>query len=46
MAQVLSDSIIGYPEALALFSKPIQNIGVKKNRYINHYPINDLPLKA
>lgn len=41
MAQVLSDSIIGYPEALALFSKPIQNIGVKKNRYINHYPIND-----
>ena len=41
MAQVLSDSIIGYPESLAIFSKPVQNIGVKKYRCINYYPVND-----
>jgi len=41
MAQVLKDSIVGYPESLAIFDKPIQNIGVRQVRCVNYYPVND-----
>lgn len=41
MAQVLRDSVVGYPEALAIFDKPIQNVGVRKYRCIDYYPVND-----
>lgn len=41
MAQVLRDSVVGYPEALAIFDKPIQNVGIRKYRCINYYPVND-----
>lgn len=41
MAQVLKDSIVGYPDSLAIFDKPIQNIGIRQVRCVNYYPVND-----
>ena len=41
MAQVLKDSVVGYPESLAIFDKPIQNIGIRQVRNVNYYPVND-----
>lgn len=42
MAQtVLSDSFVGYPEELAIFEKPLQNIGIKRTHTSTYYPIND-----
>ena len=41
MAQVLADSVIGYPQSLALFSKTVQNIGLRDTRFVDFYPVND-----
>ena len=41
MGQVLKDSLVGYPEELAIFDKPIQNVGIKKYQCIDYYPVND-----
>ena len=41
MAQVLTDSVIGYPQSLAIFSKAVQNVGIRKYRTIEYYPVND-----
>ena len=41
MAQVLADSVIGYPQSLAIFSKPVQNCGVRQTKHIKYLPTND-----
>ena len=38
---VLSDSYVGYSEELAIFEKPLQNVGVQKKHSSTYYPIND-----
>lgn len=38
---VLADSYVGYSEDLAIFEKPIQNVGVKRTHTTTYYPIND-----
>lgn len=38
---VLSDSYVGYSEELAIFEKPLQNVGVKRAHTVTFYPIND-----
>ena len=39
--EVLDDAYIGYSEELAIFQKPIQNVGIKNNHITTFYPIND-----
>lgn len=38
--RLLSDSLIGYPQSLALFSKPLQQVGIRNLKMIQHHPIN------
>lgn len=38
---VLADSYVGYAEELAIFEKPLQNVGVKRTHTTTYYPIND-----
>lgn len=40
--QVMSDSVVGYPDSLALFSKPLQNIGIRRVKTVEHLPVNDV----
>lgn len=35
-ASFLDDSVIGYPDNLALFARPIQNVGIRKLRRVAH----------
>ena len=39
--EVLDDAYIGYSEELAIFQKPIQNVGIKNNHITTFYPVND-----
>ena len=41
MEQVLKDSFTAYSDQLAIFDKPIQNVGVKDVRCIEFQPVND-----
>lgn len=46
MTQVLSDSVIGYPQTLAIFSKPLQNVGVRRYKTVEYFPINDIATQS
>lgn len=39
--EVLSDSIIGYDSSLAIFQKPLQDVGIRGRKIIQHLPVND-----
>ena len=39
--EVLDDAYIGYSEELAIFQKPIQNVGIKNTHVTAFYPVND-----
>ena len=39
--RLLRDSIIAYPDSLALFSRPIQQVGIRKVKMISHNPVNE-----
>lgn len=41
MAQVLTNSFIGYPQSLGIFSKAVQNLGIRKSKIIEYLPTND-----
>lgn len=38
---ILADAYVGYPEELAIFEKPVQNVGVKRQHCATYYPVND-----
>jgi hypothetical protein len=38
---LLADAYVGYPEELAMFEKPIQNVGIKRCHCTKYYPVND-----
>ena len=38
---LLADAFVGYPEELAIFEKPIQNVGVRRSHCTTFYPVND-----
>ena len=38
---VLSDSYVGYSEELAIFEKPLQNVGVRRMHSSTYYLIDD-----
>jgi hypothetical protein len=40
-AQVMADSAVGYSEALAIFDKPLTDIGIKRPKFIDYFPMND-----
>ena len=39
--EIIGDSYVGYSEELAIFQKPIQNVGVKRSHLATFYPVND-----
>ena len=39
--EVLEDAYIGYSEELAIFQKPIHNVGIKNTHVTTFYPVND-----
>ena len=38
---LLADAFVGYLEELAIFEKPIQNVGVRRSHCTTFYPVND-----
>ena len=40
--RILADSVIGYPDSLAIFSRPLQNVGIRNSKKVEHLPINDI----
>ena len=38
---LLADAYLGYPEELAIFEKPIQNVGIRRSHCTTYYPVND-----
>ena len=38
---LLANAFVGYPEELAIFEKPIQNVGVRRSHCTTFYPVND-----
>jgi hypothetical protein len=40
-ANVLREATVGYSESLAIFDRPLQDIGIVDDNYIDYYPVND-----
>jgi len=38
---LLSESTLGYPEELAIFEKPLQNVGIRRTTKVRYFPTND-----
>jgi hypothetical protein len=40
-AHIMEDAAVGYNESLAIFDKPLQDIGIKRVKYLDYFPVND-----
>ena len=44
--KVLANSVIGYPESLGLFSRPLQNLGIRHTKRVEYLPVNDMTAQS